>query len=267
MMNTNTDISDKKEVTGLLENTGTEKLEKFVVEYASQNPEFKEALFNYINPFEPQHSKQEYLEIAQSYFEIDIIPGGGLGQQLFHAAHKTELALDSLLKKANYLKSMHNYREATYILQSMIETIPRCYEKVDDSGGGIGDTFKQAVSELQEIIESEKEGYWISTKEALYKLVGNRLENITAQVPEVGKGIGSISEDKNGNLYFVFDQHYLHIYDGKEITEFEKPEDNKGPVVYQIYRDQMDRLWFLGFGGAYRLENGKFLNITKHGPW
>jgi ligand-binding sensor domain-containing protein len=120
---------------------------------------------------------------------------------------------------------------------------------------------------INEIIESENGGYWISTKEALYKLVGNRLENITEQVTEVGKGIGSMSEDKNGKLYFVFNQHYLHIYDGKEIIEFEKTEDNKGPVVYQIYRDQNDRLWFLGFGGAYRLENGKFLNITKNGPW
>lgn len=120
---------------------------------------------------------------------------------------------------------------------------------------------------INEIIESEKGGYWISTKEALYKLVGDRLENITEQVTEIGKGIGSISEDKNGKLYFVFNQHYLHMYDGKEIIEFEKTEDNKGPVVYQIYRDQSDRLWFLGFGGAYRLENGKFLNITKHGPW
>ncbi len=55
--------------------------------------------------------------------------------------------------------------------------------------------------------------------------------------------------------------------DGKEIIEFEKTEDNKGLVVYQIYRDQNDRLWFLGFGGAYRFENGKFLNITKNGPW
>jgi len=120
---------------------------------------------------------------------------------------------------------------------------------------------------INEIVESKKGGYWISTKEALYKLEANQIENITEKVSELGKGIGSIAEDKNGNLYFVFNQHYLKIYDGKEIIEFEKPEDNKGPVVFQIYKDQDDRLWFLGFGGAYRLENEKFVNITKKGPW
>lgn len=120
---------------------------------------------------------------------------------------------------------------------------------------------------VNEIIESKKGGYWISTKEALYKLQGNKLENITEQISELGKGIGSISEDENGKLYFVFNQHYLHIYDGEEIVEFEKTEDNKGPVVYQIYKDQSNRLWFLGFGGAYRLEDSRFINVTKNGPW
>lgn len=120
---------------------------------------------------------------------------------------------------------------------------------------------------VNEIIESKKGGYWIATKEALYKLEGSQLANITAQVSDMGKGIGSIAEDEYGNLYFVFNQHYLRIYDGREILEFEKTEDNKGPVVYKIYNDQTNRLWFLGYGGAYRLENTKFVNVTRDGPW
>ena len=117
------------------------------------------------------------------------------------------------------------------------------------------------------LFEDKAGGLWISTKEGLYNLKENIADNITDGKIEVGKGIGSVAEDKDGNIWFVSNQHYLYTYDGKELIEFQKPEGNKGPVVFQIYKDQDDRLWFVGYGGAYRLENGKFLNITKDGPW
>jgi len=117
------------------------------------------------------------------------------------------------------------------------------------------------------IMESKKGGYWISTKVALYKLEGDKIHNITGQIPEIGKGIGSMAEDVHGKLWFVINQHYLYTYDGKELVEFNKPEEKQGPVVFQIYRDQDHRLWFVGYGGAFRLENGEFINITKNGPW
>lgn len=120
---------------------------------------------------------------------------------------------------------------------------------------------------VNEVYEDEKGVLWISTKKHLFRLREKELTNITKDKIEVGKGIGSIAEDKKGNIWFTSNQHNLYSYDGKEIIEYQKSEDNKGPVIFQIYRDQDDRLWFVGYGGAYRLENGKLLNITKHGPW
>ena len=108
---------------------------------------------------------------------------------------------------------------------------------------------------------------WLSSKEGLYKLTDEVAIKITDESIEIGKGIGSICEDKDGKIWFVVNQHYLYNYDGKELTEFKKSEENKGPVVFQIYKDQSQRLWFVGFGGAYRYENGRFINITKDGPW
>jgi len=115
--------------------------------------------------------------------------------------------------------------------------------------------------------EDKAGGLWISSKQGLYHLKDNVTKNITNESIEIGKGIGSIAEDKDGKIWFVVNQHYLYTFDGKELTEFKKSEENKGPVVFQIYKDQSDRLWFVGYGGAYRLENGKFVNITKNGPW
>ncbi len=108
---------------------------------------------------------------------------------------------------------------------------------------------------------------WLTSKEGLYTLNEGVAKKITDESIEIGKGIGSIAEDKDGKIWFVVNQHYLYTYDGKEITEFKKSEENKGPVVFQIYKDQTERLWFVGYGGAYRLENGQFINITKDGPW
>lgn len=120
---------------------------------------------------------------------------------------------------------------------------------------------------VNEIFEDKKGELWISTKKGLYNLRGNKINNITEGKIKDGKGIGSIAEDKDGNIWFVSNQHFLYTYDRKKLMKYQKPEENKGPVIFQIYKDQDDRLWFVGFGGAYRLENGKFLNITQNGPW
>ncbi len=108
---------------------------------------------------------------------------------------------------------------------------------------------------------------WLNSKEGLYTLNDGVAKKITDESIEIGKGIGSIVEDKEGKIWFVVNQHHLYTYHNKELTEFKKSEENKGPVVFQIYKDQAERLWFVGFGGAYRLENGQFINITKDGPW
>ncbi|MBK9563662.1 MAG: hypothetical protein IPO37_00210 [Saprospiraceae bacterium] len=115
--------------------------------------------------------------------------------------------------------------------------------------------------------EDKAEVLWITSKEGLYTLNDGVTKKITDSNIEIGKGIGSVAEDKDGKIWFVVNQHYLYTYDGKEITEFKKSEENKGPVVFQIYKDQSERMWFVGYGGAYRLENDRFINITKDGPW
>jgi ligand-binding sensor domain-containing protein len=120
---------------------------------------------------------------------------------------------------------------------------------------------------VNEIFEDSRGKIWVSTKRGLYNLTEKKAINITEGKIETGKGTGSIAEDKEGKIWFVSNQHYLFVYDGKELKEFQKSDINKGPVVFQIFKDHQNRLWFVGAGGAYRLENEKFINITKEGPW
>lgn len=129
-------------------------------------------------------------------------------------------------------------------------------EKAGISTNFVNFLFQDALGQL-----------WISAKDGLYQLTGHKAQNIIRGHIQMDKGIGSMAEDKEGTIWFVANQHDLYTYDGQKVRKFQKPEENKGPVVFQIYKDQKERLWFVGFGGAYRLENGEFLHITKDGPW
>jgi len=137
----------------------------------------------------------------------------------------------------------------------------------NDSLINVSEMVRIETNFVNQVIEDKEGTLWVSTKIGLYKLSKNSSDNITKGKVENGKGIGSIAEDKDGNIWIVSNQHYLYTYNGNELIEFQKSEDNKGPVVFQIFKDQNDRLWFVGFGGAFRLENGKFINVTKNGPW
>lgn len=120
---------------------------------------------------------------------------------------------------------------------------------------------------VNEILEDTGGALWISTKTGLYTLQDSELTNITQDVMEIGKGIGTMAEDSNGLIWFVANQHDLYTWDGEAIRPYPKAAHQQGPVVFDIFEDQSDRLWFVGFGGAYRLEADKWVHITSNGPW
>ncbi|MVO09966.1 hypothetical protein GOQ30_12415 [Flavobacterium sp. TP390] len=122
---------------------------------------------------------------------------------------------------------------------------------------------------VTKLFEDSKGNLWISTKEGLYVAKEGVAQNLTRVKIEIGKGIGSVAEAKDGTIWIVANQHFLYTYDGKELKEFEQKEEEgiKRPVPFEIYKDQKERLWLVGFGGASRLENGTFIPVTKNGPW
>jgi ligand-binding sensor domain-containing protein len=119
---------------------------------------------------------------------------------------------------------------------------------------------------VSKIVEDKKGGYYISTSIGLFHLKGNILTHISEKHFDEHKGTGSIILDHKGDVWFNCGRS-IYSLSGDKLTEYRIEEGNYGPLTFQIYEDQQKRLWFVGYGGAYRLENGRFINITKDGPW
>ena len=108
--------------------------------------------------------------------------------------------------------------------------------------------------------------FWISTSAGLFHLKGDSLGNISEKHFEKSKGTGSIIVDSKGDTWFNCARDIYRLSEEK-LTKYRIEESKYGPLTFQIYEDRQKRLWFVGFGGAYRLENGQFINITQNGPW
>ena len=129
---------------------------------------------------------------------------------------------------------------------------------------------KEQISQVVRTVFQDSRGdIWFGTENGAFRLTGQSLLHVDSIKGESGRGvtIKDIAEDQDGTIWFVSDQHDLYTYDGTDLQKFQKPADNQGPVVFRIYKDQADRLWFVGYGGAYRLEDGAFIQVTRDGPW
>ena len=126
---------------------------------------------------------------------------------------------------------------------------------------GLGSDF------VNQIIEGVNGKYWISTSHGLFQYDGNSILNVTEKLLGKNEGVGCIFEDKNGTLWFTANKRAIYSYKDTTFQKFQIKEGDFGPMPFQIYQDQQERLWFVGFKGAYRLDNNTFVNITRNWPW
>lgn len=120
---------------------------------------------------------------------------------------------------------------------------------------------------VYQIMEDSKGNFWITTSKGLFEYDGNFLINRTQSLSENHKDVGCVFEDKSGTIWFTANKRDIYSYNGETFQKNQIKEEEFSPLPFQIYQDQQGRLWFVGFKGAYRLENNKFINITRFGPW
>jgi len=141
------------------------------------------------------------------------------------------------------------------------------YIKDNDLLSSISEKDGLKTSFVNQVIEDKNGSFWISTSKGLFHYADKTLKNITEGIIENFKGTGSIMQDSNGNIWFNSNLRDIYSFYGGNFTKYRIAEGDYGPAPFQIYEDQQNRLWFVGFGGAYRYENDKFINITQNGPF
>ena len=120
---------------------------------------------------------------------------------------------------------------------------------------------------VNKVLEDKDGSFWICTKDGLYHYVDEVLTNITKDIITSGKGIMTVIQDFEGNIWFNSNLRDIYSFDGVHFEKYRISEDANAPAPFHIYEDKQKRLWFVGFGGAYRYENNQFINITQAGPW
>ena len=120
---------------------------------------------------------------------------------------------------------------------------------------------------VNQIIERADGTYWISTVNGLFLYDGTTFKSITEKLLGKDEGVGCIFEDKTGTIWFTANKRDIYSYSGETFNKIQIKEGDFRPFPFQIYQDQQERVWFVGFKGAYRLENNAFVNVTRNGPW
>lgn len=116
------------------------------------------------------------------------------------------------------------------------------------------------------VIETQKGEFMICASKGLYLYKDGSLTDVSSDLFKELKGIGNITETSNGDLWFNCGRS-IYCLSNNKLTEHRISEGNYGPLAYQIYIDRYERIWFVGWGGAFRFEKGEIWNITKDGPW
>ena len=177
-------IFDKtdEEVNEMLRHIEHAQLKAFTAQYAYLHTSFKKDIIMFFNPQHQGKSIAAYRAIVSGFFQFDRPGRYSRGYDFYATASQAANDLDSLLEKSAYFISKNNFEEAAAIAQSIIETIPRNYEMVDDSDGELGDTFNEAIGLLLQIAEKEKAGtelkkeifHWVGkeVKESIYSDYG-----------------------------------------------------------------------------------------------
>lgn len=141
------------------------------------------------------------------------------------------------------------------------------YIKEEDRLTNISEQDGLKTNFINQVIEARDGSFWISTSKGLFHYIDQKLHDITEGVTADFKGTGSVIEDSNGNIWFNSNLRDIYFFDGEGFTKYRIAEGDYAPAPFQIYEDQDKRLWFVGFGGAYRYENEQFVNVKENGPF
>ncbi|MGE3465563.1 MAG: two-component regulator propeller domain-containing protein, partial [Pyrinomonadaceae bacterium] len=100
---------------------------------------------------------------------------------------------------------------------------------------------------------------WVGLNGGIYLI-----ENRRATPLHVGMTVHAIRSDRSGNVWAATNEGLLRFNDYKLTARYSTLDGLPNDFMTFIFEDSKGALWFGGFGGLSKFENGRFLNYSSH---
>lgn len=118
------------------------------------------------------------------------------------------------------------------------------------------------------LLQDRRGDLWIATMlGGLSRYDGRGFTNYTKGGVITGVEIAGLYQDKAGHIWFAAEHEGVYRYDGRTFTRFGEPDGLGSQGILAIMEDREGRFWFGGFGGLWRFDGKRFLEVRKTGPW
>lgn len=123
-------------------------------------------------------------------------------------------------------------------------------------------------NDLTCILADKNGNLWFGSRDGgLSQYDGKNFRNFTE-----GKEIGSnevwtIYEDQDGAIWFSSEGYGVYYYSIGKLCEFGEKQGFPMKAVQSVYQDKQHRIWLGGGSGLYLYSGGRFVPVTKNGPW
>ncbi len=110
---------------------------------------------------------------------------------------------------------------------------------------------------VQALWEDPNGKMWIGVSGGIFTV-----QNGTAELLNKGSHVFSIKNDRAGNVWAATNKGLLKFNDYKVTAEYTTKDGLPNEFMTLVFEDKKGTLWFGGFGGLSKFENGRFVNYT-----
>lgn len=121
-----------------------------------------------------------------------------------------------------------------------------------------GVEWKNGRMPIQALWEDKKGRMWVGLSGGLFLV-----ENGIAERLLNGTHVVAIRDDKDGNIWAATNKGLLKFNDDRMVAQYSTKHGLPNEFMTFIHQDKKGVLWFGGYGGLSKYENGKFTNFSK----
>jgi diguanylate cyclase (GGDEF)-like protein len=123
----------------------------------------------------------------------------------------------------------------------------------------LDETWREEVTSVQSLWEDADGRMWVGVNGGIFLVEGGKAR---ALVSAKGHHVVAIRGDRHGNVWAATNKGMLQFRDRRHVKTFAVKEGLPNEFMTTIFEDTKGTLWFGGFGGLSRYQDGTIVNFT-----